>query len=88
MEIIGYIQLYMRFEVKGGPRYGKMESDFGKPITEEALQSILEVNVKTLERISGLKVENACFVTKEEYEKETANSTEEISYSWDDTKKE
>lgn len=88
MEIIGYIQLYMRFEMEEGPRYGMLDCDFQKPITKEALENLLAANVKAMEAMTKKTVEKAYFITKDEYEKETAGSAEEVRYVWNDRKKE
>ena len=83
--LLGYVQVYMKFEPAKAandekdfqPLYCCINTDFSIAPTKENLCSFQQKTVESCEKIAGYEVVGS-FVTKEEYQKGSADYEEEI----------
>ena len=80
--MIGYLSIYTKVVGKKDTYYAAFNGDFGKPITQDTIDYMLESFKKAYAKYDEILTVEFC--TKEEYERET-KSQDMISTSWDDT---
>lgn len=80
--MIGYVSIYIKAVGKNDTYYVKYESDFGKPITQEWIDMLVDAIKSAYSPYDEIVKTEFC--TREEYDKESKEQ-DSVSMSWDDS---